>query len=323
MTMPSNFTHLSERAPFPGRVNPQARREGRPRMPFPLLQPARRAFTLIELLVVIAIIAILIGLLLPAVQKVREAAARTKCQNNLKQIGLALHNYHDSMGTFPKGGTAPWDSTAPFTTSLNWHYQILPYVEQDAVFRLTNINTIYATSIPIYNCPSRRGPTLVNGHYLGDYAAATPGDAPGSWDQFWYGSVWTVPTSANHNGVITRSGSNPKKVTMDHVTDGTSNTMVIGEKWVRRDRYQTGDWNDDGGWADGWDADVIRYTAYPPQPDANLSATGYEFGSAHQNGINAVFADGSVRSIRFGIDPTLFNFLGHRCDGRVLDPSGL
>jgi prepilin-type N-terminal cleavage/methylation domain-containing protein/prepilin-type processing-associated H-X9-DG protein len=297
-------------------------------MSVPPACPARLAFTLIELLVVIAIIAILVGLLLPAVQKVREAAARAKCSNNLKQIGLALHSYHDSLGTFPKGGTTPWDSAAPFTSSLNWHYQILPYVEQEAVFRLTSINSIYATSIPVYVCPSRRGPTLVNGRYLADYAAATPGDAPVSWDQYWYGSIWSVPATANYNGVITRAGSNPKKVTMGHVTDGTSNTMVIGEKWVRRDRYQTGDWNDQAGWADGWSADVIRYTALPPVPDANLVGTGgtfsgYEFGSAHPNGINAVFADGSVRSIRFGVDPTLFNFLGHRCDGRVLDLSGL
>lgn len=113
---------------------------------------------------------------------------------------------------------------------------------------------------------------------------------------------------------------------MVQVTGGTSNTMVIGEKWVRRDRYQTGDWNDDAGWTDGWSEEVIRYTAFPPSPDStssNSDTNGYQFGSAHPNGINAMFEDGSVRSVRFCVDPTLFDFLGHQCDGRALDLSGL
>src|SRR5262245_43301367 len=130
---------------------------------------ARHAFTLIELLVVIAIIAVLIGLLLPAVQKVREAAARTKCQNNLKQIGLAAHNYASNYGRFPAGYTsgAVTDNAEGTGPGWGWAAHLLPYLEQDPLWRQINFKlniadpanaTSRITVLPIFRCPSDNAP---------------------------------------------------------------------------------------------------------------------------------------------------------------------
>src|SRR5205807_2426873 len=124
---------------------------------------------LIELLVVIAIIAILVSLLLPAVQKVREAANRAKCQNNLKQIGIAFHNHHGTFGYFPTGGTNSYPNMGGGTPPVgvaqpgSWCFQILPYIEQNNLFICNNQATATNTAVPGFFCPSRRGPTLTTG----------------------------------------------------------------------------------------------------------------------------------------------------------------
>ncbi len=275
----------------------------------------RRGFTLIELLVVIAIIAILIGLLLPAVQKIREAANRMKCRNHLKQMGLAVHNVNDTKGVLPTGGTTPWAQDTPTSEgNMSWPTQILPFIEQSNLAKVVPVNYAAAVVSPvsIYSCPSRRGPTVVGGHALMDYASATPGDAPNSWDQFWYGNIWGVPT-ASYRGMIVRTGTGSSG-TLAAVTDGLSNTLLIAEKILDKTKYQSGDWMDDAGWSDGWDPDVIRYTAQQPAQD-KIGVSGYEFGSAHAGGMNALMGDGSVRMIKYSIDLTVFNRLGDKLDG--------
>jgi prepilin-type N-terminal cleavage/methylation domain-containing protein/prepilin-type processing-associated H-X9-DG protein len=292
--------------------------------------PRRCGFTLVELLVVIAIIAVLIGLLLPAVQKVRAAANRTQCANNLKQIGLAFHVHHDGLKFFPTAGTH-WSTPPTYVNGTpavggrqdaSWAFQILPYLEADNVWRGGGATTddgrqrvAVGTALPIFFCPSRRAPMTVT--YVDNYLSQA-GDDPVTHALCDYASN----NLDDDTGVIRANGYGPPLRIAD-ITDGTSTTLLVGEK--RLNLYylgQVGRSDDNEGYTCGNDWDTMRNANYAPAPDAR-AATGEngfaEFGSSHPSGLNVVFADGSVRHLAFTIDPTVFARLGTRADGQPVD----
>jgi prepilin-type N-terminal cleavage/methylation domain-containing protein/prepilin-type processing-associated H-X9-DG protein len=290
----------------------------RARRPVP---PRRVGFTLIELLVVIAIIGLLLGLLLPAVQKVREAAARLQCQNNLKQIGLAFHNHESTLGFYPSGGWEWWSvptyvNGQPLTGEpqyAGWGFQILPFLEGDNVWRggqatndLGRAQVAVGTPNKIFFCPSRRGPQMVT-FTNPAYFNGTP-------------TVTALCDYAASNYEETGVVRYRYPVRLAEVTDGTSNTLFVGDKRLNRGHLgQTQD-DDDTGFASGFDNDVVRYTDQPPAPDYN-APTGdgdLRFGSSHTGGFNVVFGDGSVRLLSYAISPATFQYLGNRSDGQVL-----
>lgn len=297
----------------------------------------RNAFTLVELLVVIAIIGILIALLLPAVQAAREAARRMSCTNNLKQIGLALHNYHDTHRTLPigwlgfdAGGRAYFDGDPGWA----WSTRILPFLEQRPVYEAIDMNAPVVapgnaqariTVVPTFLCPSDVGKdvfelkdeidedtegtavitTLAKSNYPGVFGTQ---DMHGVCD----------PAEPGYNGC---QGNGifylNRTVGFRDITDGLSSTFMAGERWSK---WIQSTWTGvvPGGWHAHARVVAVASDEFPPNSEANVEQQTHNFSSFHPSGTNFLLCDGHVRMISETIDLQIYNALCTRAAGEVI-----
>jgi prepilin-type N-terminal cleavage/methylation domain-containing protein/prepilin-type processing-associated H-X9-DG protein len=297
----------------------------------------RRGFTLIELLVVIAIIGALLGLLLPAVQKIREAASRMRCSNNLHQIGLALHNYHDTLGALPPGyadrNTNPvLDATFDVGPGWGWAAYLLPFVEQEPLYQQINFsqtvgaNPICTTPLTIYLCPSDQPVETFTAYNTN--AVVAQGSYVGC-----AGTLETSPYPGNNTGVFLRNS----RTRFAAITDGLSSTILVGE---RSSNHSLSTWtgavpgglvpalmapgpppNDPFGQAETAQALVLAHGNRTHVPSADMPAWDADtFYSRHSpRGANFLFGDGSVHFLSSSINGLTFEYLCNKADG---NPTG-
>jgi prepilin-type N-terminal cleavage/methylation domain-containing protein len=310
-------------------------------------RPARRGFTLIELLVVVAIIAVLAGLLLPAVQKAREAADRIQSTNNLKQIGLGFQNFHSNYNHLPNNGgnlypqgsqpagavqvvtTAPtwtwiWGYGSPTESDRfsqgSWAYSLLPFIEQDAAFQSASYNV----AVKSYYIPSRRAalptPVTTGTDALGYTYSAS--NMPGTYVNLWGHSDY----AANDQVIFPGDGAKMKTMRLTQIADGTSNTILAGEKAVDMTMINAGSWYWDepiilggtGGTArcgTGLFRDVPGLGALVSGPGVRpwidnpaQRCGGGNWGSPSSSGVQFVMCDGSVKTLNYGLSDPNFTY---------------
>ncbi len=301
---------------------------------------ARSGFTLIELLVVIAIIAVLIALLLPAVQQAREAARRSQCRNNLKQVGVAIHNFHEVKKALPSSRLGPQHAS--------WFVQILPQLDQVSLYKQWSLNDTYylqkptarTTSVPGYYCPSRRAPMLSTQFEisstllpdaqpypgaLGDYAANGGQFVNGIVDNpLCNGAMCSAQSQLSGSQIV----STQSQTGLKDLKDGTSNVFLVGEKHVPESKFgQSGpSWGDgaiyNGDFPRNYNRLAGRDTAGQPRfklaagPEDLTGPWHCRFGSHHVGIVQFLFADGRVAALNVSTDVDVLQKLAVRNDGK-------
>ena len=317
----------------------------------------RRGFTLVELLVVIAIIGVLVALLLPAVQAAREAARRSQCSNNLKQLGIALHMYHDTNKWFPPGAVFHGGATtAPNAQPINhrgsMHIRLLPFIEQQALYQLFNFSTgtdgqmvasggrwLKGEPVQVYICPSdtnRRTNNNNNGawpaNYTGNMGPSADISNNGNCSCPLHPTFKTFSrpgTSVNNPaGPFSRNGWNYQS-RMSDCTDGLSNTIYMGEVRADCSDHARAGWSHSNKWGTFTQPGINFDSCFPSVAEAQREGkdpcyarcnwnSETSFKSLHPNGAQFVFGDGSVRFLPQNIDLKTYNWLGDKADRKAV-----
>jgi prepilin-type processing-associated H-X9-DG protein/prepilin-type N-terminal cleavage/methylation domain-containing protein len=286
----------------------------------------KRGFAMIEVLVVVGLIAVVLALLLPAIQKARQDARKNQCVNNLKQIGLALHNYHDTFVSFPPGWVSQ-DGGPGLGLRIGWQSFTLPYMDQAALYNQFNFHVpqqglsgqpakIFQTTVKSYRCPVDPVPDLnpLRGDYATSNYTGNFGDEPARLQSLGLGDFWPANVDAPmfSRGIFARNSS----VSLTEITDGTSNTFLGGERG-----YASGAAIWVGVTDNTHEDDSLTDTSHRSRPNAGWTS----YSSRHPNGVNMLMCDGSVRFVINKIDskpaPDMGTFqkLGCKNDNQAVD----
>ena len=298
----------------------------------------RHGFTLIELLVVIAIIAVLIALLLPAVQQAREAARRTQCRNNMHQLGLAMHNYHDTHGCFPMGDMGRTGSPCCGRGLPGvWGSAILPFIDETSLYNSINFSTWAYTGVNPQNataarqvlnqylCPSNSNPTVINSmgltHYVGNAGYTTSLGTNANYQPIHFsGSTYSRGVFHRHGALAFYGGAGAPCVKIRDIRDGTSNTLLAGESgYAGASVYG----NNQNFWMAGEEMDnrpILATASYPINFQVyNVTTRVHPFGSEHEGGCFMLFCDGGVKFLSENIDMGTFRALSTRANNELID----